>query len=63
MTATKPFPQVLRALMDEREMSIRNLERITRRHGEGVSGPAIGHMLKGNLPPTLRTIEALSVAL
>lgn len=58
----KPFPQVLKDLLNEQDVSQRELTRRCQRYGWG-SLTAVGHIARGKLPPTLRAMETIGRAL
>src|SRR5690242_17370074 len=62
MSTEKPFPQAVQELLDEQEMSQRELIRKTRKHGWGSTG-TISFLMRGEQPPTVTSMKAIARAL
>ncbi len=60
--SSKPFPATLRKILEDEEVSQRELARRTIRHGWG-SMAAINLLYLGKLTPTIEAMEAISTAL
>lgn len=58
----RPFVETLLELLEEQEISQRELIRRTRRHGWGSPG-TISLLVNGDLEPTMRAMEAIAQAL
>ena len=59
---SKPFVEAMQELLEDREMSQRELVRRTRKHGWGSTG-AISLLMHSELAPTIRSMEAIAQAL
>lgn len=60
--SSKPFSESVRELLDEAEISQRELIRRTRRHGWGSTG-TISFLMTDEMPPTQQAMEAIARAL
>jgi len=62
MSSKKPFPQAVQELLDEHEISQRELVRRTRTRGWGSPG-TISFLMRDEMPPSIRAMEAIARAL
>lgn len=58
----KPFPEAVKALLEEQDLSQRELIRRTRKRGWGSPG-TISFLMRDEQPPTMRAVEAIATAL
>ena len=58
-----PFAQWLDEALDERDISQRELARITRRQSDWGSSTTLSHIITGILPPSLEALEVIARAL
>lgn len=63
MKTSEPFAKALSDLLAEREWSARRLEKETERVGNRVSNPMISYLLRGEIEPSYRAMEAIAQAL
>lgn len=63
MTTSKPFAEALSDLLQERELSLRQLEKLTAEHDDRVSNVMLSYLTRGDMEPSRRAMEAVAKAL
>lgn len=63
MKTQVPFAQALDELLTERELSQRQLSKMTAEHDDSVSNVMISYLRRGDMEPSKRAMEAIAKAL